>query len=109
MLRNPAAESKTVSGSRMTSWAVSLRAAATGVHRQIEKDLLKLAGVRLDAAQFRSKQGLHLDVLTNDAPQHSLQVGHYLIETENARHRHLLAAESKELSGQSGGPLSGLG
>ena len=74
-----------------------------GVDRQVDDDLLQLPGVGAHRAQVSCEDRAQLDVLTDQALQHPVHVGHDLVEVEDSRGQDLLAAEGEQLTRQVGG------
>ena len=72
------------------------------VHGQIEKDLFDLGRVRLDRRRVGGRPHVQLDVLADQALEDGLETLHELVQVEDARLQHLLAAQGQELPGERG-------
>ena len=77
------------------------------VQHQVHDHLFYLARIGLHPSQLRFWAGDQLHVLTDQAAQHWLQVGHHLIEVQHAGLGYLPAAEEQQLARQRGRPPAG--
>ena len=86
----------------------ALRHGVAGVDRQVEQHLLDLARVGSHGAQALLQRRDELDVLADQPSQHLVRVAHDLVQVDDARLEHLLAAEGEELPRQVGRAMRGL-
>ena len=86
----------------------AVRHRVAGVHRQVDHDLLELAGVDLYQAKVLAGDCFQFDVLPDQANQHLAQIGDQDVEVQNLRLDDLLAGERQQLLGQCGRPLRSL-
>ena len=68
-----------------------------GIGCQVQQDCLHLVDIGLNPAGLRIELGSELDVLADNAPQHSLHVLHQVVYLERLGFNQLAAAEGKEL------------
>ena len=79
------------------------------VHREIHDDLINLSRVGADRAQHGGGHHDQIDILADHAREHLQVFSDHLIQIEDLRGQHLLAAEGEELAGKRGGALRGAG
>ena len=79
------------------------------VDDQVHEHLLDLARVGLDAAERAAEDGDDLDVLADQAAQHLLHLADDVVQFQDPRLEHLLAAEREQLARQRAGPVGRLG
>ena len=79
-----------------------------GVDHQVHDDLLDLSRVGLDPAERLPLHGGHLDVLSDHAAEHLVEVREEGVEIQHPGLDHLLPAEREELARQGGGALGRL-
>ena len=75
------------------------------VDRQVDQDLLELAGVRLDRPQAAGGHGGQVDVLAQGAAQQLLQAADDVVEAEHLRVHDIAAREDQQLAGEPDRPL----
>jgi hypothetical protein len=71
----------------------ALRHRVARVDREVHEHLLQVSGVGADGPERLGQVGSDLDLLADDAPEHSLQPTHDAVEVDLHRGEHLLAAE----------------
>src|SRR5262249_13715323 len=76
------------------------------VHREVHKHLFNLTWISSHKAQRGTGYAHHLDVFTDQPPEHAVEVSYHLVEIDDARLQDLTAAESQELSYESRRPLT---
>ena len=79
------------------------------VDRKIHDDLLDLAGVGAYRPELRAGSHHQIDVFADHAGEHFQVFGGDVVEIDDARGEHLLAAEGEQLAGQRRGALGGAG
>ncbi len=79
------------------------------VDREIHDDLLDLAGVGAYRPKLRSGSHHQIDVFADHAVEHFEVFGGDIVEIDDARGEHLLAAEGQQLASQRRGTLGGAG
>src|ERR1700743_1095118 len=70
------------------------------VYRKIHDDLLDLTGVGTHRPELRSGSHHQIDVFANHAVEHFQVFGGNIVEIDDARGEHLLAAEGEQLASQ---------
>ena len=88
--------------------AAALGHGVAGVDHQVHHRLLDLPGIDREIPQFGIERRRQRDALADQAAQHRLQVAHDLVQVDDARLQHLLAAEGEQLPRQRRGLVAGL-
>src|ERR1700680_2599979 len=77
------------------------------VHHEVHQHLLELARIGVDRSDFWIERYLELDVLSDQAAKHVLEVADYGVDVHHPRLHHLLPAEREQLSGETGRTVGG--
>ena len=85
----------------------ALRHGIPGVDGQVHDDLFHLSWVGLHAPQGCLEQRYPLDVLTDQAPQHLVHVGHDRVEVDDLGLQNLLSAQCQKLLSKGCGAVGG--
>ena len=77
----------------------AVRHGVAGIEGQVHDDLLDLPGIGLHRAEIACRYGQDFNVLSNQPAQQGIQIHHDVIQIDDARRKHLLAAEGEQLAG----------
>ncbi len=77
------------------------------IEGQVHDDLLDLAEVRLAEPQVVQGYGQDLDVFSDQPPEQGVEIQHDVVQVNDARRKHLLAAEREQLAGNARGSIGG--
>src|SRR6185312_4528599 len=72
------------------------------VDGKVHQDLVDLSGVGGNVPQAGFQNDAKVDIFTEQAAEHFLDVGYALVEIEHLRLNHLMAAEGQQLPGEIG-------
>ena len=86
----------------------AVRHRVAGVHGEVQQDLFDLRAIRLDLIEVRRELQLEHDVLAEQALHQVAGAADDVVEIQDDRLQHLLAAEREQFAGERGGAASGL-